>query len=107
MKSKLLIGLSIIFLMGLLSCNKSNYLSGYTEATFTGLDLTMRPCSGGYFLKVNNKTYRSWDIISNTILNEQTIFPKNYLIQFELPTGGCYDENDNTIKIKITDIKNS
>ncbi len=86
-------------------CKKEN-LGSFTEITITGMDLTMRPCSGGYYGKIGNETCRTLEIVSNTILTENLTFPKTFLIKYERPSGICYDEKDNTTKIKITEIRN-
>ncbi len=88
------------------SCNKGNdnLQSGYVLATFTGQDYTMTMCSGGYYFKVNDTLYRAYDIVQNSVITENTKFPKVCLIKFEKPTGGCYDVV--THLVKITAIQN-
>ncbi len=101
---KKLIFISIIC-CSILSCKKdcSNNL---TEITITGMDLTMRPCSGGYNGKIGNELVRTFDLVENSVLKEDLIFPKTFLIKYERPSGGCYDEKDGVVKIKVTEIKN-
>ncbi len=91
----------IICMVGF-SCKKEN--NGLVLATFTGIDFTMTPCSGGYFFTIDSTKYRAFDIVKNSILNDHTKFPKTYLIKYEKPTGGCYDFITNLVK--ITEIKN-
>jgi len=103
--------LKIILLSGLIaiiafSCRKENNgtNNGLVLATFTGMDYTKTLCSGGYFFTIDNNRYRAYDIVQNSILSEQTKFPKSYLIKYEKQTGGCYGVVSNLVK--ITKIRN-
>ncbi len=99
--------LSVLMAVMAFGCEKENNgtNNGLVLATFTGIDYTMTPCSGGYFFTIdNNNQYRAYNIVQNSILNEQTKFPKFYLIKYEKPTGGCYGVVSNLVK--ITEIQN-
>ena len=83
------------------SCNKENNHppEGFVLATFTGPDLTMGPCSGGYFFTINDTIYRAFDIVQNSIVTAQTKFPVTAWIKYEKPAGGCYDYVNKLVKI--------
>jgi hypothetical protein len=101
---KPIIYISCLCLIFCLGCKKKDN-SAFSEITFTGMDLTMRPCSGGFIGTMGNEHCRAFDIVSNTILTDSTLFPQTYYIQYERPSGGCYNEVDGTSKIKITAIQ--
>ena len=95
----------IVVLLLTLSCEK-NSANSYVEIKITGIDNSMRPCSGGYFGLIGVEKYRCLEIIPNEILSINTKFPKIFLIKYDRPLGACYEEKDLEIKIKVTAIEN-
>lgn len=95
----------IVVLLLTLSCEK-NSSNSFIEINITGIDYSMRPCSGGYVGEIGEEKYRCLDIVPNNILSIYTVFPKTFLIKYERPNGACYEEKNLEIKIKIIAIKN-
>ena len=60
----LFVGAAILFMLTVGACNKPGNVppKGFVEAVFTGPDLTMTMCSGGYFFTVDNEKFRAYDI---------------------------------------------
>jgi hypothetical protein len=97
------IGVLFFLFLALQSCEKDRLrLDDFTEVTVIGIDMTMTPCSGGYVFQIGDSTYRTIEVISNTILTDTMTFPKTVFIKYEHPNGGCYDWSERNIK--ITDI---
>ncbi|MBI1184724.1 hypothetical protein GC194_10655 [bacterium] len=75
------------------------------KATFTGMDVSMTPCSGGYFFTIGDSSYRAFEIAANKILNEQSDFPKKYEVKIRYKAGGCYSTELSGKLVQITAIK--
>ena len=77
-------------------CSKSNL----NEVQITGGDLRACSCCGGYFLKMNNQSYRAIEIIPNSIITSTTSFPLQCKIAFTyIDTTNNYCMSERLIKI--------
>jgi len=111
MKSNLLKPAFWVLLLALLvaaSCNKPNTPPpGWVRATFTGPDLRMCVCCGGFYFTANGKKFRALDVVKNTVLDEHTKFPHDYFIKYDIPSGSfCYGTGDITV-VRVTAIKDT
>ncbi len=98
----------LIFLLSA-SCNKqpTPTPAGWLRATFTGSDLRMCICCGGYYFTANGKKFRALDVVKNTVLDDHTKFPHDYFIKYEIPSGSpCYGKGDITV-VRVTAIKDT
>ncbi len=108
MKTKtVLYGIGILLLFWVLSgsCNNSAPQPGWVKVTFTGVDYSMCMCCGGYYFTLNGKKYRALSVVKNSVLDEHTPFPKDYFIQFQIPSGACYGGGEFPV-VKVMAIKN-
>ncbi len=98
----------LIFLLSA-SCNKQSTPTpaGWVRATFTGPDLRMCMCCGGYYFTANGKKFRAGAVVKNTVLDGNTKFPHDYFIKYDIPTESfCYGTGDISV-VRVTAIKDT
>ncbi len=93
---KLLFLLTTSFLLS--ACDKKD---SYTKATVTGFDYTLCACCGGYYVKINDETFRATQYVENGILNTDA-FPIEVRIKYNTIDDKCGMDDK---QIKITAIK--
>ncbi len=82
-----------------LACKKEEI--GYTNAVITGPDFSMCPCCGGWFVNVNDSTYRFYELPaeSNLDLNTET-FPLEVKMVYIKTNNACMEDLITVKKIK-------
>jgi len=93
---KILFLLCLCFLLS--TCDKKDC---YTKATVTGFDYTLCACCGGYYVKINDETFRATQYVENAILKTDE-FPIEVKIKYTALEDKC---GMNDKQIKITAIK--
>ena len=77
-----------ILLMVVFSCSKEdNYMS---SGTITGIDMSLCMCCGGWFIEIDNTTYRFNKLPDHCDLNlENEIFPITVKLDWEKEINLC------------------
>lgn len=84
----------IVLILSIAACHDtvSNNTDNLVPATITGPDLTMTPCSGGWFIKIDTVTYRLIDLPQESNINlDSAKFPLDVYISWmkDTTTGLC------------------
>lgn len=82
-----------LFVVTFSSCKKDNLV----DATITGYDLRMCACCGGLYTTVGTQNFRATDIVDNSVINNNSVFPLKVRIEFT--ENPMYCGEPNTIKI--------
>jgi hypothetical protein len=99
MKSLIFIGM--LLLIGISSCTEeeNEYLS---NGTITGFDARMCVCCGGYFIDINDSTYRFYELPESSDVDLiNAIFPIYVKLDWTKADNVCLGDEIKVIRIKL------
>lgn len=83
---KLIIYVCILLLMSA-GCEKDD---DFSTAQILGADMALCPCCGGWLIKIDNKTYRFFNLPEDSNIDLETeIFPIDVSLEWTKDTSGC------------------
>ena len=88
---KKLIPLIFLFVIVLLSEGCKEEKEWMNQGSITGYDLRLCACCGGFFIEIDNETYRFYELPSNTevAFTNETVFPVEVNIDWHPDENAC------------------
>lgn len=98
MKIFLFIGLAALLSNCACSLSEDDYKN---DGTITGYDTRECSCCGGFFIDIENDTYRFYTLPDNSDLNlENPVFPINVQLDWTNDANACLGDEIVVLKIK-------
>jgi len=98
---KILFFIGVFILIGILSCSEdeNEYMS---NGTITGIDFRECFCCGGYFIDINDSTYRFFTVPTGSDVSlENPVFPIYVELDWAMADTVCLGDEIKIINIKL------